>query len=108
MNFAFLETSCFFNSILEAINSYIFDRSISLDIKYNSSRTLFFISLAALFVNVRAKIFLYVFSSFISSVRMMSLTNEKVFPEPALALIIFMFGSITLYKMIYVILYNNL
>jgi len=39
---------------------------------------------------------------------MMSLTNEKVFPEPALALIMFMFGSITLYKMIYVILYNNL
>ena len=39
---------------------------------------------------------------------MMSLTKENVFPEPALALIIFMFGSITRYKMIYVILYNNL
>ena len=58
MNFAFLETSVFVSFIFEAINPYVFDTSISLDIKYNSSRTLFFISLAALFVNVRARMFL--------------------------------------------------
>ena len=60
----------------------------SLEIWLNSSKILFFISLAELFVKVRANIFLYESSSPDSNFMITLLANENVFPEPALALII--------------------
>ncbi len=60
----------------------------SLEIWLNSSKILFFISLAELFVKVRASIFLYESSSPDSNFMITLLAKENVLPEPALALII--------------------